>query len=239
MRGVTFGITTFDRPKCLAKLVGSIREFYPEVPILIADNGKAGVPIRDCNMTRGCLPFDIGPSACRNWLMRVAKTEYVLILDDDFVFQAETQIERLVEVLGALPNVGAVGGALDDIRRGKHHQSLNARDINGLKLVDPKGSGKVLSSGVRYQYCDYVRLFVLLRKRIIETTPWDRTIKIGGEHFMFFYELLRRGVWKTAWTPDVLIRHEMLQGTSDYKKFRARGVEFEQEALRRMKSQES
>jgi glycosyltransferase involved in cell wall biosynthesis len=235
MHRVTFGITTFDRPQCLKKLVASIREFYPEVPILIADNGKRGKPIQDCNTIRGQLPFDVGPAACRNWLMRVAKTEYVLILDDDFVFQAETKIECLVEILDAFPHVGAVGGALDDIVR--NPQVTSAMDIDGLTIVNPKSPEKMLPSGVRYQYCDYVRLFVLLRKRIIETTPWDRTIKIGGEHFMFFYELLRKGVWRVTWTPDVIIRHEMFQGTSEYKRFRARGSHFEQEAMQRMKSQ--
>ena len=37
---VTFGITAFERPRHLERLVASIRRFYPGSRIIVADNGR-------------------------------------------------------------------------------------------------------------------------------------------------------------------------------------------------------
>ena len=91
---VTFGITSFERPQLLERLVGSIKERYPKARILVADNGrrKASLPgdVRVLN-----LEFDSGLSAARNALLDNMETEFLLLLEEDFLFTDETRIEHV------------------------------------------------------------------------------------------------------------------------------------------------
>lgn len=78
---MTFIIHTFKRPDCLSRLLESIKEYYPNTPVIVYDDSE----------------FDRGLSWGRNHLVSQVKTKYFLLLDDDFVFTNETKIERLVE----------------------------------------------------------------------------------------------------------------------------------------------
>jgi hypothetical protein len=59
---ITFGITSFERPRLLEQLVASIRVRYPQARILVADNGrqKANLP-GDVKVLN--LEFDCGLSS--------------------------------------------------------------------------------------------------------------------------------------------------------------------------------
>src|SRR5262245_50391305 len=65
---VTFGITAFERPQHLVKLVDSLLRYYPSARIIVADNGhqKAVLPTQVEVLN---LPHDCGLSAARNALI--------------------------------------------------------------------------------------------------------------------------------------------------------------------------
>jgi len=232
---VTFGITTFNRPKQLNKLVVSIEHRYPKAIIRIADNGDRQERIEKSNVVREVLPFDSGASACRNWLMRTVETEFLVLLDDDFVFIPDTSIEAMVDVMDCCQMVGVVGGLV----RERIAQADPTYDFEGMSIVPTKSAMRKTSKGIRYRICQYVRMFVLVRKEVAETTQWQEDLKIGGEHRSFFFDLKEAGIWGVAWTPDSAIRHEIYEGDSKYKEFRARGSKFEQIAFDRLRRRAS
>ena len=77
---VTITITTYKRPKCLERLLESIKQYYPTLPVEIVD-------------TKGNLSWG------RNELGRRVKTPYFLMLEDDFIITSDTSIEKLLQVL--------------------------------------------------------------------------------------------------------------------------------------------
>jgi len=79
---LTILIKTFKRPEISKRLIDSIKFFYPNVPMIVLDD-----------------PDDMGVSAGRNELVRQCNTEYCMILDDDCIFTADTDLERCVAEL--------------------------------------------------------------------------------------------------------------------------------------------
>lgn len=75
---VTFIIKTHERPQCLELLLNSIREFYKDVNILVADDGKKPNfrwenGLNDKHYKYVPLSYDMGLSASRNVLVDMVR----------------------------------------------------------------------------------------------------------------------------------------------------------------------
>jgi len=93
----SFMIKTLLRPESLANLLHSIDRFYPATPVFVADDSPDTYP-EVCapydNVTYMPYPYDIGIGTCYNDICDRIQTPYTVILDDDFIFTEDTQIER-------------------------------------------------------------------------------------------------------------------------------------------------
>ncbi|XP_002733952.1 beta-1,4 N-acetylgalactosaminyltransferase 1-like [Saccoglossus kowalevskii] len=99
---VTIITKTFERYDCLQRLVKSIRQFYPNIRIIIADDSEFPEIINEPNIRHLTIPFRDGCFAGRNLALSQVTTKYVLFADDDFVFTNETRLERMMEKLDYL-----------------------------------------------------------------------------------------------------------------------------------------
>ncbi|XP_077897201.1 beta-1,4 N-acetylgalactosaminyltransferase 2 [Ictidomys tridecemlineatus] len=108
---VTIATKTFLRPHKLKVLLQSIREYYPDVTVIVADDGKKPLEIKDDYVEYYTMPFGKGWFAGRNLAISQVTTKYVLWVDDDFVFNNKTKIEMLVDVLEKT-ELDVVGGSL-------------------------------------------------------------------------------------------------------------------------------
>ena len=103
MDDVTIAIKTFERPESLKDLLVSIRKFYPQTPIIVADDSK--IPYtpqmaRDfSNIECISLPFDVGISVGRNAMLKRIKTKYFVLCDDDLLFYEQTMLEKFKKIL--------------------------------------------------------------------------------------------------------------------------------------------
>ena len=93
-------IKTFLRDKCLFHCVQTLKESYPSIHIVVADDGHPSQEKRDQLMFMGVdeyieMPWNRGLSAGRNVLLDAARTPYVLLCDDDFSFTEDTNIENM------------------------------------------------------------------------------------------------------------------------------------------------
>ena len=95
----------FDR---LQALLCSIRRFYPQIEIIVADNSfrpedwgnHEFLALREILVSYAArpvmLPLDSGVSATRNAAVTAARTPYVIICEEDFEFSPRTDLEKLL-----------------------------------------------------------------------------------------------------------------------------------------------
>ncbi|HZG57923.1 glycosyltransferase family 2 protein [Paenibacillus sp.] len=209
---VTAIIKTFERPHCLDRLIASIREYYPEMPIIVADDSRRPAVRNDVEYH--VLPKDSGLSRGRNYLVKQVKTPYTLLLDDDFCFIRETDIGKLLRAMKA-------GGF--DIVGGRYLEPKGVRNSQGTfklsrgvlhYLVKSRGKKAGLP---RY---DIVNNFFLARTEALRRCRWDDRLKTGGQHLDFF--LQHKGKLKVAMHPGVFVYHTNDRSSETYVKFRSR-----------------
>ncbi|CAI5674188.1 unnamed protein product [Oreochromis niloticus] len=111
---VTITTKTFLRYRELKVLLDSIRKFYNNIKVIIADDSLEPEPIHRENILHYLMPPAQGWFAGRNLAVSQVTTKYFLWVDDDFVFTEKTKIEKLVEVMEANPELDVVGGAVEE-----------------------------------------------------------------------------------------------------------------------------
>lgn len=217
---LTAVIKTFHRPTALDRLIGSIRRFFPQLAIAVADDGFAPTPRNDVEYLR--LSPDMGLSAGRNALLRHIRTPYFLLLDDDLEFCDQTRIERLL----ALVANGTVDIAAGDYYRCKRKLFYTRRRwqpfhgifrfLNGdLRLV-----AETLARFPQYELCDFVHNFFVARTAdVLAMGGWDEELKLN-EHVEFFVRARRRNM-RVAYCADVVAWHWMVR-CPEYTIFRDR-----------------
>uniref|UniRef100_A0A3Q1G501 Beta-1,4 N-acetylgalactosaminyltransferase 1-like n=1 Tax=Acanthochromis polyacanthus TaxID=80966 RepID=A0A3Q1G501_9TELE len=109
---VTITTKTFLRYDKLNVLLKSIRRFYRNVPVIIADDSLEPEKISGENIQHYIMPPAQGWFAGRNLAVSQVTTKYFVWVDDDFLFTKDTKLEKLVEVMEAIPELDVVGGSV-------------------------------------------------------------------------------------------------------------------------------
>lgn len=114
--GVTFGITTRNRPEALRQCIESIRATCPDAPeILVFDDASAArvtwddAAVPRVRIFRSDTPS--GPTRGRNRLVEEARTALVMLLDDDARLLTRESLASALEVLAHDRMVAAVAFA--------------------------------------------------------------------------------------------------------------------------------
>ncbi|XP_042331236.1 beta-1,4 N-acetylgalactosaminyltransferase 2 isoform X2 [Sceloporus undulatus] len=108
---VTITTKTFFRYHKLRVLIKSIRKYYPDITIIVADDSEHPEKIQEPNVEHFIMPFAKGWFAGRNLAISQVTTKYYLWVDDDFLFTENTKIEEFVAVLEN-SNLDVVGGSV-------------------------------------------------------------------------------------------------------------------------------
>ena len=198
----TFIIKTFERPDKPVALVKSIAKFYPNVPIIIIDDSKKPseeewVPHIQYVHTE----YDIGLSEGRNRAVKLVKTKYFVLLDDDLEFTERTKIEIFKELLEKY-NFDLIGGKYYNF--GCHDWQyvvffkIYRKVFYSCIYRDP-------TDGYDAIPVDFTHNFFLAKTDVIQKNLWDSELKIA-EHESFFFNLKNNNV-KVGYTPHVIINH--------------------------------
>ena len=116
---VTVVTKTARRPLYVIRLAKSLRkQFKLDLPIVVIDDGPEGYgsEIMDeiakfPNMQYVISSPDLGIAEVRNMGLRMVKTKYFLILDDDMVATERTEVTKLVEILDTTDATLVGGGS--------------------------------------------------------------------------------------------------------------------------------
>ena len=115
---VTFIFKSFERQGMAKRLYKSIRKYYPDVKIVIADDSKRHLEIRDDNLEIIQMPFNSGLSAGLNRALERVKTPYVIRMDDDMLLTPFSNFNRHLEFLESDGRVDLVAvSCINAIRR--------------------------------------------------------------------------------------------------------------------------
>ncbi|KAG5831944.1 hypothetical protein ANANG_G00285860 [Anguilla anguilla] len=213
---VTVTTKAFLRYPEVNRLVKSIRQFYKDIKIIIADDSFEQQKVDGDNIEQYFMPPAQGWFAGRNLAVSQVTTKYFLWVDDDFEFTERTKIERFVEIMESKPELDVVAG------------SVGANKFS-FKLVYEEGDeeGGCLSrvSGTYHQvpgipecyYASVVINFFLARTDAVRKVGFDPLLKRVG-HSEFFMDGL--GELLAVICPVLNISHQKREANNNYRKFR-------------------
>ncbi|XP_047428710.1 beta-1,4 N-acetylgalactosaminyltransferase 2-like [Mugil cephalus] len=215
---VTIATKTFLRYPQLKVLLKSIRDFYSNIKVIIADDSLKPEPITGENVLHYIMPPAQGWFAGRNLAVSQVTTKYFLWVDDDFVFTENTKIEKLVEVMEAVPELDVVGASVEG---NMFYFSLDYNEGTETDggCLDRKSNGK-FHSLPDYPQCSLasgVVNFFLARTDAVQRVGFDPKLKRVA-HSEFFMDGL--GSLMVASCGHVSIGHQPRSASADYSHFR-------------------
>jgi len=230
---ITFGITAFNRPNALRQLVESICQFYPSAHIVVADNGWQFDSFCRARCEYHVLPPDVGLCRCRNFLVDqlTDRRDWLLLLEDDFVFTAETRIDRLADVLAHDDQVDAIAGG---VYFGETVDAFPRAHNDRAEIQLLCTPAQVTPAGVRYCRSSWLHNFALFRREFVATHRWDNALKIG-EHWSYWWDVRqqydRAEQVPAAVTADVAIQHDHeTDRDAEYLSYRGRATQFNRQS---------
>ncbi len=201
---VTLIVKTFERPKCIERLVYSVKMKYPNLRIIVADDSRESRPIAGVEHLR--LPYDTGASAGRNTALSRVETEFVVTLDDDFVFGNRTNLEKWLNILETT-NLDLVGGNVDG--HPIYNASLHIEDNALVFKPEPVGM-----EGSFPLWNIVLQFWMGKTDKIREVGGWDADFRTV-DHIIFFARSI--GKLKIGQCSDVSIGHAPIQDSKYYQ----------------------
>jgi glycosyltransferase involved in cell wall biosynthesis len=209
-RDATILVKTFERPESLRWLLSSIRRFYSEIAIVVVDDSEQPLDPVPAEITRYLhVPFgSLGVSAGRNYGLRHVETPYVVVSDDDMVFERRTNLARMLTTLKTT-RFGVVSCKVFDhdpwrsLALGFRRFEGSAEITDG-NLVRHFGASSGTLDGLPVY--DVVAQFFMARVETLGRDPWDASLKVAVEHVEFFLRLQEKGVLSTLLS-DVVVQH--------------------------------
>ncbi|KAI8512678.1 Beta-1,4 N-acetylgalactosaminyltransferase 1 [Branchiostoma belcheri] len=204
---VTIVTKTFLRYNMLRQLIDSMRQFYPTITIIIADDSDVIEKVEGANIEHYIMPFKKGWFAGRNLAVSQVTTAYFLWVDDDFIFTKNTRIELLLQV-AENTNLDVIGGAVrDDIgipTTFNHKLRIEDGDALGDCLFKTKGHYHTVEGFPDCVVADVVINFFLADTTKVQNVRFDpRLARVG--HTEFFMDGL--GNLRVASCSHVTIDH--------------------------------
>lgn len=222
---ISFIVKTFKRYNCLEKLLESLYLFYPDAEVIIADDNERldrKFYKKWDKATVIKLPFDSGLSMGRNEAIKASDREFIMLLDDDFIFTEQTDIAKLLTVIESDPRIGVVGGACLENNRVVNYEHKLLFGDNILRHL-PDGDLYKRIDKVKYKFTECVLNFALFRRSVFRDIQWDNDLKLA-EH-IDFYLRFKKLDWLIAYAPQVKVIHNRIRD-NNYKVWRGRGRDF-------------
>lgn len=183
---VTIIVNTLCRPYHLTALLDSIAQFFPDIPVIVADESKCPIdnPSFALNVEYMHVGYNVGNSVARNAALAKVKTPYFVLVEDVFEFTADTDLVRMYSILN--DGAGAPYSLIAGNIVGKDHSegdfTRSVKDdlvINGFDHASFSGTPHVLEA-------DVVHDFFMARTLDVRQVDWKDELK-NNEHWDFFY----------------------------------------------------
>ncbi|XP_006833717.1 PREDICTED: beta-1,4 N-acetylgalactosaminyltransferase 2 [Chrysochloris asiatica] len=208
---VTIATKTFLRPQKFMILLQSIRKYYPDLTVIVADDSKEPLKINDSHVEYYTMPFGKGWFAGRNLAISQVTTKYVLWVDDDFLFNDKTKIEVLVDVLEKT-ELDVVGGSV--LGNVFQFKLLLEQGENGDCIHRKTGSFRPLDNFPNCVVTSVVVNFFLAHTEQLRKVGFDPRLQRVA-HSEFFIDGL--GSLFVGSCPEVIVSHQPHSKVLDWK----------------------
>ncbi|KAI0561479.1 Transferase [Gracilaria domingensis] len=242
---VTVGIKTYVCDSSIVRqvlgLVRSIRVNYPKVRVLLANDGPTSLsdaPLikKDPYTEEVRLAPDSGISVGRNHMVNMTTTRYFLLLDDDHVFDEDTDLGIAVNGIGKegfdivgvrvrnLPGIEELERIFINIPRYVAKVSkFENREVTLCVWNENNGPGvQKMRVPIRV---DVLHNALLAKTDVLRAHPWRNILKVN-EHMTFFLDAKKAGV-KVGYLPSVFVHHRARRYSACYKAVRFREQSYE------------
>ncbi|MDO5737283.1 MAG: glycosyltransferase [Propionibacteriaceae bacterium] len=193
-------------------MLGSLRRVF-DGPIVVADDSRTPQTFADPGIQEVHLPFDSGVAHGRNAALAEVGTEFVMSVDDDFVFTADVDLNRVVDYLRRNPEVDIVGGAVINL------PLLQVVDYSTAQLFAYRGE-PVLPLGTVVDGLPVlfkVPQFFIARTDRLRMVGWDDSLK-RVDHNDFFTRAY--GILLTVHDEGFYCLHAQPKFDEHYQSFR-------------------
>ena len=174
---ITIAIKAFQRPDKLNNCLKSIRKFYPNIRIIVADDSR-----KSSSNTLAdeyyMLEHDTGISFGRNYLVNKVKTPLMMIVDDDTIFTQGDCIENMLRPMLDHSEINLVAGTLTNNDYYGNYEKYKDILFRKFKTYHKEISG--------YRIYDFVINLFLAKTESLRVVKWDDDLKIC-EHTNFFF----------------------------------------------------
>lgn len=242
---VTIGIKTYVCDASIVRqvlgLVRSIRVNYPAVRVMLANDGPTSIgdaPVikNDPYTEEIRLPADSGISFGRNLMVNMTTTRYFVLLDDDHVFDEDTDLGVAVNGIG-MDNFDVVGIRVRNLPGIEELEKISIfipryvakvskfenREVTLCVWNENNGPG-VQSMRVPIRV-DVLHNAMISKIDVLRAHPWRNILKVN-EHMTFFLDARRAGV-KVGYLPSVFVHHRARRYSLCYKSVRFREDKYE------------
>jgi GT2 family glycosyltransferase len=232
MDNLTAIIISFLRTDYTIDCIKSLRKTYPNIKILVGEqvrNKATEILYKTCEKNNAQyikLPWDCGVGKSRNILIKEAKTDYILVGDDDFIYDENAKVDKMLTFIQN-SDVDLIGGRILENGKVRNYQGFIEIGINFIKttpIIEPDNNGIIdINSGLRVLKCDLTFNFFVIKKETAQECQWDENIKVAYEHHHFFIGLKKAGK-KVAFSPDPIVKHKFQNYplTNEYRNYRLR-----------------
>jgi glycosyltransferase involved in cell wall biosynthesis len=175
MTNCTLCVKTFLRPNIAERALETAINMYPDMLVHVCDDGDTRRLNTEVDQYI-TLPFDSGVSAGKNALLDSVETEFVMFMDDDTVWDDNTQVHLGVEALKKYEWLDMVGFKA---RPNRFHGTLDIQDDTLYRRI---GACKEIRAGV--PLFDFVVNFFVARTA--NMIRWNEQLKTM-DHTEFFW----------------------------------------------------
>ncbi len=205
---ISFLVATNEGPEDILRCLGSILvQSYSNIEIIVLDDnsghgicgevaGKYDDPRIRC-ITSG---KPLGVAGGRNVLIKKAKGDILITLDDDAAFRFDNSIEQITHVFNTFPDVGLIAFKIVDID-GHHEKKVR---VPFRRAVVKKNPDIVdMSQYVSY----YLGGGHAARKKVYEDCGlYQEDLFFGAEELDLSYRIIEKG-YSILYCPDIFIEH--------------------------------
>lgn len=137
---------------------------------------------------------DSGVAFCRNALVNLTRTPFLFLLDDDFVFENDSHVDFLLEMLHTSPTIDIIAGKIpEDIVSYNDYSGVFLSYNQTLELTRKSAENRDLlfrpsvkiETNRPCEEVDFVPNVFLARTRAVQSVGWNSRYKTG-EHEDFF-----------------------------------------------------
>ena len=205
---LTVGITTRHRPEALLAGLRSmtvLRHLDPEILVFDdASSPPAAEQVRQVDARVRVIRDDSAPGNIvgRNRLVREARSEFVLLLDDDARVLTAAAIDAALDVMRADPRVGAVAFA--------------QAEADGRPWPIQMQPTRARQPAIIPAFIGFAHL--VRRSVFLDLSGYRESFVFYGEEKEFCIRLLHAG-FNTVYLPDALVAHVVHQGNRDRRRY--------------------